>query len=114
LNGRVYLDLEPMLDACGLSGELQRRGALTVYESEKAFRNDSEEWNFKRRDEARELEPALSPVVTNAVLTPQWLVLTPVDGSGPRALRCLECDQIDPLHLPRTTAWFAGELRPPK
>lgn len=82
LNSRVYDDLEPMLDACGLSGELQRRGALTVYESEKAFRNDAKEWSFKRRhgievralsgDEARELEPALSPVITNAILTPQW------------------------------------------
>jgi hypothetical protein len=40
--------------------------------------------------------------------------VTAVDGSGPRALRCLVCDQIDPLHLPWTTAWFVGELRPPK
>ena len=82
LNSRVYDDLQPMLDACGLSGELQRHGALTVYESENAFRNDAEEWSFKRRhgievralsgDEAREMEPALGTIVQRAVFTPQW------------------------------------------
>jgi hypothetical protein len=38
----------------------------------------------------------------------------PVDGKGPGALRCLDCDQIDPLELPSITAWLVGELRPPK
>jgi hypothetical protein len=42
------------------------------------------------------------------------LQVMPVDGKGPPTLRCLECDQIDPLHLPWTTAWLVGELRPPK
>jgi hypothetical protein len=42
------------------------------------------------------------------------VLVVPVDGSGPGALRCLECDQIDPLQLQWTTAWLAGELRPPK
>jgi hypothetical protein len=42
------------------------------------------------------------------------VLLLPADGKGPRTLRCLECDQIDPLHLPWTTAWLVGELRPPK
>jgi hypothetical protein len=41
-------------------------------------------------------------------------VVMPVDGKGPGALRCLECDQIDPLELPSITAWLVGELRPPK
>jgi hypothetical protein len=41
------------------------------------------------------------------------LVMAP-DGKGPRTLRCLECDQIDPLNLPWTTAWLVGQLRPPK
>jgi hypothetical protein len=36
------------------------------------------------------------------------------DGKGPGALRCWECDQIDPLPLPWTTAWLVGELRAPK
>jgi hypothetical protein len=37
----------------------------------------------------------------------------PVDGKGPQALRCLECDRIDPLRLPWIAAWLVGELRPP-
>jgi hypothetical protein len=28
------------------------------------------------------------------------VLVIPVDGKGPGALRCLECDQIDPLELP--------------
>ena len=42
------------------------------------------------------------------------LLVMPVDGKGPGAFRCLECDRIDPLQLPSITAWLAGELRPPK
>src|SRR5262249_4378464 len=82
LNSPVYHALLPMLNACGLSGELHRRGALAVYESEIGFVRDADEWNFKRRhgietqvlsgDEARALEPSLGQIVTNAVFTPQW------------------------------------------
>jgi D-amino-acid dehydrogenase len=82
LNERVYTDLLPMLEACGLSSEIHRRGALTVYETDRAFRADAAEWTFKRRfgievqdlsgDEARDLEPALGPIVSKAVFTPQW------------------------------------------
>jgi hypothetical protein len=42
------------------------------------------------------------------------VLVMPVGGKAPRALRCLECDRIDPLKLPSITAWLAGELRPPK
>jgi hypothetical protein len=42
------------------------------------------------------------------------MLVIPVDGKGPGALRCLECDQSDPLELPWITAWLVGELRPPK
>jgi len=42
------------------------------------------------------------------------VLVMPVDGKGPGALRCLECDQIDPLRLSWTKAWLVGELRPPK
>jgi hypothetical protein len=41
-------------------------------------------------------------------------VMVLIDSKGPRALRCLECDQIDPMELPSITAWLVGELRPPK
>jgi len=41
------------------------------------------------------------------------VLVMPVDGKGPRAFRCLECDRIDPLELPSIMAWLGGELRPP-
>lgn len=82
LNARVYDDLVPMLAQAELSGELSRKGALTVYESEHGFRRDAEEWALKRAhgvefenltgDEARAMEPALGPLIWRAVFTPQW------------------------------------------
>jgi hypothetical protein len=42
------------------------------------------------------------------------VLVMPVDGKGPRALRCFECDRIDPLELPSIAGWLAGELRHPK
>jgi D-amino-acid dehydrogenase len=82
LNNRVYTDLRPMLAETGLSGELNERGALTVYESEQGFGSDAAEWAFKRDHgiaiknltgkEAREMEPALGMIVRRAVFTPQW------------------------------------------
>ncbi len=82
LNSRVYDDLIPMLTATGLIGELHRSGALTVYESRKAFAADSAAWELKRRHgiememlgraEALALEPALGPIVACGVFTPQW------------------------------------------
>jgi hypothetical protein len=41
-------------------------------------------------------------------------LVVPVDGKCPGAIRCLECDPVDPLRLPWTAAWLASELRPPK
>ena len=82
LNLRVYDDLVPMLAATGLSGELFRKGALSVYESEAGYRRDGAEWALKRSlgietsdlsgDEARRMEPALGPIVQRAIFTPQW------------------------------------------
>jgi D-amino-acid dehydrogenase len=86
INGRVYDDLVPMLAATGLSGELRRCGALTVYETDKGLNGDNAEWALKRAhgietrilsgDEARELEPALGPRVKHAVSMPQWSMVT--------------------------------------
>jgi hypothetical protein len=44
----------------------------------------------------------------------QKVLLIPVDGGGARELRCIQCDEIDPLKLPSNTGWIDGELRPPK
>jgi hypothetical protein len=38
----------------------------------------------------------------------------PGDEHDLRALRCVDCDQIDPLKLPANKAWTEGELRPPR
>jgi D-amino-acid dehydrogenase len=82
LNNRVYEDLRPMLAETGLSGELNERGALTVYESEQGLRRDAAEWALKRDhgiaienltgEQARDMEPALGAIVHRAVFTPQW------------------------------------------
>jgi D-amino-acid dehydrogenase len=82
LNDRVYDDLLPMLADLGLSGQLHRRGALTVYETDAAFAADRAEWDWKRElgvrwtavsvDALRELEPALAPVFRHAVMIEDW------------------------------------------
>ena len=82
LNSRVYGDLLPLLGEHGLLDELQRLGALTVYEKQAAFDHDATQWALKRAhgveahvlsgNEAREIEPALSPNITRGVFTPQW------------------------------------------
>jgi D-amino-acid dehydrogenase len=82
LNGRVYDDLIPILNDIGLRGELQRAGALSVYETDTGYLRDSAEWELRRTHgilteeltgaQARQLEPALGPNVCRAVFTPQW------------------------------------------
>jgi glycine/D-amino acid oxidase-like deaminating enzyme len=82
LNGRVFDDLLPMLRNTGLSDELHRSGALSVYETDAGFHRDAGEWQVRRSlgivaedmtgEAARNLEPALGPLVRHAVFTPQW------------------------------------------
>jgi D-amino-acid dehydrogenase len=82
LNLRVYDDLVPMLAETGLSGELYRKGALSVYETAAGYQRDRAEWALRRSlgietaemsgAEAREMEPALGPIVERAIFTPQW------------------------------------------
>jgi hypothetical protein len=33
---------------------------------------------------------------------------------GPGALRCEQCDGLNPLKAAEVAGWFKGELRPPK
>ena len=82
LAARCYDDLVPLLAVLGLSADLHRLGALTVYETTAGFARDRAEWDLKRRhgivaeeltgDDAREREPALGPQVRHAIATPQW------------------------------------------
>lgn len=85
LNRRVYADLEPLLADIGCAGDLKRVGALTVYEHDAAFEADAWEWQLRKRhgfnhevltgEEARVLEPALSPRIAKAVFDPQWSIV---------------------------------------
>ncbi|RWD97284.1 FAD-binding oxidoreductase, partial [Mesorhizobium sp.] len=82
LNGRVYDDLLPLFNKVGLAGDLFRKGALTVYESESGLINDKREWDAKRAlgvevqelsaPHVRDMEPALGPIVKGGIFTPQW------------------------------------------
>jgi D-amino-acid dehydrogenase len=82
LNARVYEDLRPMLQDCGLSQQLHSDGALSLYETEEGYARDAAEWACKRARgivaheltgaEARHMEGALGPKVHRAVFTPQW------------------------------------------
>jgi hypothetical protein len=44
------------------------------------------------------------------------LVETTAPGGehGSRAVKCIDCEQIDPLKLPANKAWIEGGLRPPR
>jgi D-amino-acid dehydrogenase len=82
LNARVHDDLAPVLSALKMAGELHRRGALSVYETEAGFQRDARDWDVRRKhsmqgevvsgDRARDIEPALGPLVHKAVFTPAW------------------------------------------
>jgi D-amino-acid dehydrogenase len=86
LNSRAGEDLALMLGHIGLSSELRRTGALSLYETEAGYRRDALEWACKRANgvvaedlttaEARKLEPALGPIVHRAVLTPDWSLVS--------------------------------------
>ncbi|WP_040679062.1 NAD(P)/FAD-dependent oxidoreductase [Rhizobium mesoamericanum] len=86
INSRVYDDLVPLFNKVGLAGDLFRKGALTVYETEDGILREKHEWNAKRalgvevqelsaRD-VRDMEPALGPIVKSGVFTPQWSHIT--------------------------------------
>jgi len=82
IHSRVYDDLLPLLRETGLSDQLHRAGALSLYETEAGYRRDAAEWACKRShgivvedltgEDARRMEPALGPRVHRAVWTPQW------------------------------------------
>ncbi|MGX9148127.1 NAD(P)/FAD-dependent oxidoreductase [Mesorhizobium sp. 128a] len=82
INRRVYDDLVPLLNEIGIAGDLFRKGALTVYESESGLLNDKCQWDRKRSlgfdvqefsaTQIRDMEPALGSIVKGGVFTPQW------------------------------------------
>lgn len=82
LNNRVYDDLIPLFEDVGAMNMLYRRGALTLYETDKAFRADAREWAFKKelgvrwraldQREVQEAEPALASVFKHGVFLEDW------------------------------------------
>jgi len=82
LNNRSLRDFEVVLADTGLSGDLHKRGALTVYETNEAFVGDAQEWSLKRSlgvrwrnveiAELQILEPNLAPVFEHAVMLEDW------------------------------------------
>jgi D-amino-acid dehydrogenase len=82
LNNRVYDDLTPLLEDVGAMSTFYRRGALTLYETENAFRADANEWTLKRelgvrwhalnQQEIQALEPSLAPVFKHGVFIDDW------------------------------------------
>lgn len=78
LNGRALDLIATMMSEAGVVRALHRTGALTVYESRRAFDADGAGWALKRSlgfdwepvhgPALRELEPALSPALGHGVL----------------------------------------------
>jgi D-amino-acid dehydrogenase len=82
LNNRSLGDFEVVLADTGLSGDLHKRGALTVYETHEGFVGDAQDWSLKRSlgvrwrnveiAELMTLEPNLAPVFEHAVMLEDW------------------------------------------
>jgi D-amino-acid dehydrogenase len=82
INDRSMTAFEAVLADTSLSGDIHKRGALTVYESQAAFDKDRKEWDFKRRmgvrwrvvdgAEIRSMEPGLAPVFAKGVMLEDW------------------------------------------
>lgn len=82
LMATTYQDLLPLLDASGTGHLLVRKGALSVYENDAAFRADANTWELKRSlgidcqelsaKALRAMEPDLSPQLAKAVFIPDW------------------------------------------
>lgn len=78
---RVYDDLLPMLEAAGVPEVLSEEGCLSLYANEAEYKSDLEHIEIIERfgfecpvltgEELRYLEPAISPVITKAVLFPK-------------------------------------------
>jgi D-amino-acid dehydrogenase len=91
LHAGADADLQRLLTATGMLSMLHRRGALAVYESAEALRQDQADWEICRRfgytcreidaTELRDLEPALAPVLRRGVFLGEWSHV-----SDPRAI----------------------------
>jgi len=82
LNDRALEDFESLMSDLGLSAEVHKRGALTVYQTDSAWKSDADEWKLKRSlgvrwrpidaGELRSLEPGLAPIFRQGVMLEDW------------------------------------------
>lgn len=82
LNNLALKDFEAVLADIGMTSDLHKRGALTVYETKQAFEADAKEWLLKRSlgvrlrnvdaAELRTLEPGLAHVFQQGVMLEDW------------------------------------------
>jgi D-amino-acid dehydrogenase len=86
LSLRAVADFETLLDAAKCHNLMVKREALRLYDGEALFDAEAEEREIKKRhgfpcitysgDEAREMEPAISPAVTHAATHGGWFHIT--------------------------------------
>lgn len=82
LNRRAMDDFLAMSSDAGLRGDVYQRGALAVYESDRAFAADQSEWALRRElgvlwepltpGALQTLEPGLAPVFRHAIMISDW------------------------------------------
>ncbi len=82
LNRRALDDFLAMVTDAGLRGDVYQRGAIAVYETDRAFAADQAEWALRRElgvlwetlspDAVRTLEPRLAPVFRHAIMISDW------------------------------------------
>lgn len=80
LHQHVFECYEPLVTQAGCADLIRRTGTVVVYRSERAFLASRREWDMRRErgaqvqvlsaGELHELEPALAPVHTHGVLSP--------------------------------------------
>ena len=85
LNGRVWQDFEPFLQAIGYADRVQKKGMLKLYKNRRSFARSPLEWRLKRqqgfqielieREQLRAMEPAVSSSKQFAVFHPQWQIV---------------------------------------
>jgi D-amino-acid dehydrogenase len=122
INARVYDDLLPLLSDLDLTADLQRHGALSLYETEQGYRRDAAAWTCKRARgievqdisaaEARRMEPALGPLVSRAFFTPQSSFIRDPIRLATRLRDLLQCRGVAIRRAEVARIVAHGSLRP--
>jgi hypothetical protein len=91
-------------------------GGVFVSWSDQGVKSSTNRVSFEI--DSRSGQPLPFDIVTNQTRTcPNCkapLVLALPRGGGPRTLRCLECERLDPMKSDKASGWLQGELRRPR